>query len=189
MDHAPPNFEGKEEVQRTIINTREFLRVDQEDVRSLLLRAFAPRTNEAQLVDQLRASEQASIELVAEARGKLVGHIVFSPVTLEPARPDIVGLSLGPVCVSPLDQGRGTGSSLIRAGLQKCRDQDIDFVVVLGAPDYYSRFGFRLASNYGLSSDYDAPDAFAVQELKAGVLNTIPSSLVHYAPEFKATGC
>ncbi len=58
-----------------------------------------------------------------------------------------------------------------------------DFAVVLGHPRYYSRFGFRPASGFGLDSDYNAGDAFMALELRSGALAGVRGR-VRYAAEF-----
>ena len=57
------------------------------------------------------------------------------------------------------------------------------YVVVLGAPGYYTRFGFSPASQFGLGNEYGAGDEFMALELRAGGLPRLPG-IVRYAPEF-----
>lgn len=105
-----------------------------------------------------------------KTRAELVGHIVFSPVTLADCPLQLLGL--GPMAVQPEHQRQGVGSQLIKKALSDLRQQDIDAVVVLGHPDYYPRFGFVPASQFGLRSAYDVPDeVFMAQELKPGALD------------------
>ena len=108
-------------------------------VREILASAF-PTEAEARLVDMLRANGKAIVSLVAEQEGQIVGHILFSPVSISPLSKPLTGLGLAPVAVAPSYQKRGIGSTLIREGLRLCQ---CDYVVVLGNPEYYSRFGFR----------------------------------------------
>ena len=139
-----------------------------------------PTPAEADLVDALRAAGRLTISLVAEVDGELVGHIGFSPVTLADTSD---GLGLAPVAVLPEHRRRGIAGALIRRGLELCRRRGAGFVVVLGDPDYYRRFGFAPAGGRGLRDEYGGGDAFQVLELREGA---IPSSsgLVRYAPEF-----
>ncbi|MGA2489963.1 MAG: N-acetyltransferase, partial [Anaerolineales bacterium] len=95
---------------------------------------------------------------------------------------------LGPIAVLPECQQTGIGSQLVRRGLELCCQQGFDFIVLLGDPHYYSRFGFRPASGFGLSSDYGDGDEFQVLELRPGVLAGL-SGRVKYIPEFKETNC
>src|SRR5262249_10126875 len=114
-------------------------------IRAVHCAAF-PTDAEAHLVDQLRAAGQARVSLVAEVEGRVVGHIVFSPVSVVALPDGRQGLGLAPLAVVPEQQGRGVGSALTRAGLAVCRQEGCPFVVVLGHPAYYPRFGFRRAS-------------------------------------------
>jgi putative acetyltransferase len=145
--------------------------------------AAFPTAAEARLVDALRASGRLRLSLVAEMDGGIVGHIAFSPVRLDglPACPD--GLGLAPLAVLPDFQGQGAGSRLVREGLAACARASCPYVVVLGAPAYYGRFGFAPASRWGLRDEFGGGDAFMAVELQAG---GIPpgAGLVRYAPEF-----
>ena len=146
------------------------------------------REPEADLVDLCRKRGRVSLSLVALREKRLVGHILFTPVTLDPSHPGWFGVGLGPVAVLPECQGQGIGSRLIEVGLELCREQGVDFVVLLGNPRYYSRFGFIPASEFGLGNEYGAEDEFQARELKPGVLRGA-KGIVKYVPEFKETGC
>ena len=109
-------------------------------------------------------------------------------MTLEPPNASLRGLGLGPIAVLPECQRTGIGSRLMRAGLELCRQQGYDFIVLLGDPGYYSRFGFKPARGFGLSSDYGDGDEFQVLELRPGALAGT-SGKVKYVPEFKELDC
>lgn len=155
-----------------------------------VLRAAFPSAAEAELVARLEADGDAVLALVAErvrasaggARG-LVGHVLFSPVTVDGAR-DARGLGLAPLAVLPAEQGRGIGARLVQAGLERCRARS-GFVVVLGSPAYYGRFGFRRAAERHLGNEYGAGAAFQVLELAPGAIPAA-GGLVRYAPAFAA---
>jgi putative acetyltransferase len=145
--------------------------------------------NEAALVDVLRAAAHPYISLVAEKDGQVVGHIFFSPVTIEAENEveDSASLILGlaPMAVLPEYQKQGIGSQLVREGLRECLRIGCEAVVVLGHPEYYPRFGFAPASQKGLRCEYAVPDeAFMVAELKPDALSK--PGLVRYRPEFAA---
>jgi HAD superfamily hydrolase (TIGR01509 family) len=156
-------------------------------IRAINLAAFG-QANEAGLVDLIRGRGKASLSLVAVDAGRLLAHVLFSPVTVLPSYPDLHGLGLGPVAVLPEAQRTGIGSRLIRAGLQLCREQGCDFVVLVGNPAYYSRFGFTSASGFGLGGDYGEGEHFMACELRPGALSGV-KGMVKYIPEFREAGC
>ena len=139
---------------------------------------------EANLVELLRNRKKAVISLVAVSQQRVVGHILFSPISISNAPEDFRAVGLAPLAVLPEFQNHGIGSQLTHAGLEACRQRDYDAVVVLGHPGYYPRFGFSRAKDHGLDNEYDALDAFLVMELKPRSLQRV-SGLVQYAPEFR----
>ena len=163
---------------------REEAASDVDGVRAVVLAAFAPRTQEAALVDLLRERGKASVSLVA-LDGAVIGHVLFSPVTIQSGG-QRRGVGMAPVSVLPAHQAHGIGSALIRRGLEACRERGFDFAVVLGNPRYYARFGFDTASKYGLANEYGLDEPFRVQALRAGGLDGA-RGLVRYAPEFAET--
>ena len=118
---------------------------------------------EARIVDALRDSlrgRQVYLSLVATIDERVVGYILFTPVTIEPAADRRIA-GLAPMAVRPEYQRSGVGSQLIRAGLEECRRSGYSAVVVLGHPEYYPRFGF-LAHTFGLICEFPSPpEAFS----------------------------
>lgn len=149
-------------------------------IRAVLTDAFSSGA-EAALVEALRKSGRLSISLVALEGDEIVGHIAFSPVTVAGVSG---GLGLAPVAVKTARQSEGIGSDLIREGLSPAAGSAAPFVVVLGEPAYYGRFGFTPASSFGLTGEHGGGDAFQVLELVDGVLPR-GAGLVRYAPEFR----
>ena len=140
---------------------------------------------EAELVDTLRREATPLISLVAEESGTIIGHILFSPVTLS-TDPVLKMMGLGPMAVVPTHQRQGIGSELVRAGLEWCKETGYRVVVVLGHPDYYPRFGLRRAAEFGLRCEFEAPDeAFMALECEQGVLDQ-KSGVVKYHAAFSA---
>jgi len=126
---------------------------------------------EANLVDALREQAQPVVSLVAEENGAIVGHILFSPVSLS-AHPDLKIMGLAPMAVAPKHQRKGIGSALVRAGLAQCKQLGFTAVVVLGHPEYYPRFGFLPSSNFGIDSEYEVPEeVFMAMELQPEALH------------------
>lgn len=146
-------------------------------------RAAFGRDGEAALVQRLREAGDATTEWVAEVDGTMVGHVLYSPVRIEHGD-DGSALGLAPVGVPPPWQRRGIGRALIEASLAALRrDGHHALVVVLGDPDYYSRFGFAPASRVGLHDSYGGGDAFMALALRSGGLDDC-SGRVNYAPAF-----
>lgn len=157
---------------------------DRAAVAAVHLAAF-PSAAEARLVNMLRTSGRAAVSLVAETEDQVVGHILFSPVSVEPARPGVAGAGLAPVAVLPSRQCQGIGSQLVMQGIAACRQAGFEFIVVLGDPAYYRRFGFAPASGFGLGNEYGVDREFMVLELSAGCLRGMHGT-VRYSDEFSS---
>ncbi len=93
------------------------------------------------IIQALRKAGVLSVSLVAEIDGKVVGHIAFSPVTVDGKKCGWYGL--GPVSVLPGRQRQGVGKALILAGLERLRAAGGKGCVLVGDAGYYERFGFR----------------------------------------------
>jgi putative acetyltransferase len=137
---------------------------------------------EARLVDLLRDNGHSILSLVAEDDGEIMGHIMFSPMTIEGDVGSWNAVCLAPVAVAPSRQNEGIGGLLIQAGLAELRDAGHDAVILLGHPSYYPRFGFRPAREFGLHYQDDR-DAFMALELRPGALDRV-SGHVKFSPEF-----
>ncbi|HEX7620303.1 MAG TPA: HAD-IA family hydrolase [Anaerolineales bacterium] len=154
-------------------------------IRLLEEAAFA-RPAEAILVDLAREQGKSTLSMVAAQDGVVRGHVLFTPITFDPPQPGLHGLGIGPVAVLPKYQRTGIGSRLMRAGLDHVRRLGYGFVVLLGDPAYYSRFGFRPGRLLGLSCDYGDGDEFQVLELRPAALAGAGGH-VKYIPEFEET--
>jgi putative acetyltransferase len=138
-------------------------------------------TLEAKLVDALRQQAQPVVSLVAEKNETVVGHILFSPVSL-PDHPDLKIMGLGPMAVTPNHQCQGIGAALVLAGLEQCKQLGFRAVVVLGHPEYYPRFGFLPSSRFGIGCEYEVPeDVFMVIELQPGYLRNVSGTIKYHA--------
>src|SRR4029453_5092014 len=93
--------------------------------------------------------------LVATMSDRVVGHIMYSPVTVGDT---VNGVALGPMAVVPEYQRQGIGTKLIEAGNRKIKAAGYPFIIVVGHAEYYPRFGFRSASEYGIKCEWDVPD-------------------------------
>jgi len=157
---------------------------DAEQVRIVNTRAFE-RAAEAEIVDTLRRACPEGVSFVAVYRNKIVGHILFTPAVVASKEQEIKGMGLAPLAVLPEFQRQGIGSQLIQAGLDEMHRAEQPFVIVLGHPEYYPRFGFVRASRYGIVSEYEGvPDeAFMILVFDAAALAGV-SGVGKYRPEF-----
>lgn len=156
---------------------------DIDAIRDLTAAAFkdmihSSRT-EAAIVDALRNAGALTISLVAVQESDVVGHVAFSPVTINGESKGWYGL--GPVSVRPDQQRKGIGQSLIRTGLEHLQQMGARGCVVLGEPSYYSRFGFTGDPDlrYG-----DVPSEYFQCLTFTG---TVPRGEVAYHPGFNAS--
>jgi len=148
---------------------------DLQQVRDVNEAAFG-RSDEAALIDRLRAEQAVLLSLVAEHQGQIIGHILFSRMTVETAQASISAVSLAPMAVLPDHQGRHVGSELVRRGLARLRERGERIVIILGHEHYYPRFGFSSEKARCLASPFP-PGAFMALELSddalAGVRGTV----------------
>lgn len=170
------------------MNIRQETAQDAPRIEQLILAAFenhphhAPGegTTEHLIVQRLRAAGALALSLVAEdeAHGGIVGHVSLSPITVD-GRPR-PWFAMAPVSVGPACQRQGIGGRLIRQALERMRDQGAEGAVVLGDPDYYTRFGFHHAHRLtvaGVPAEYFM--ALALQDGAA-----IPEGAVGFHPAF-----
>ncbi len=153
-------------------------------VRIINERAFG-QPAEADIVDKLRQNCPEALSLVAEGERYIIGHILFTPVIVETDEKSIQGMGLGPMAVLPERQREGIGSIMVEYGLKVLQDRSCPFVIVLGHAEYYPRFGFEIASKYGLTSQWDGiPDeAFMILILDESALEGV-SGIARYRKEF-----
>ena len=142
--------------------------------------------NEAVLVEKLRHNKKynSNLSIVAEYNERVIGHILFFPILIRTQDTEIESLALAPLSVSPEFQKMGVGRRLIEDGLRKAREMGYTSVIVLGHPEYYSKFGFVPARKWGISAPFEvSDDAFMGIELQADALLNA-SGVVEYPEEF-----
>jgi putative acetyltransferase len=148
-------------------------------IREVNRRAFG-QDQEADIVDTLRANGAVLLSLVAIVEGRVVGHAMYSPALIA----TVEGAALGPVAVVPEHQNHGIGGGLIAAGNRMLASSSCPFVIVIGHPTYYPRFGFIPASSRGIRCEWDVPDdAFMVLVLDEATMQDV-SGLAKYRDEF-----
>ena len=147
---------------------------DDAGVRAVNEAAFGQST-EAELVEMLCRDCPDALSLVADDNG-IVGHILFTPALVEAAGRCVIGVGLAPMAVLPG-----------RQGLAMLRERGYPFVIVLGHPEYYPRFGFERASEHGLSSQWEGirDEAFMVLILDAEVMDGV-TGVASFRDEFDA---
>ena len=157
---------------------------DETQIYEINRQAFG-RPLEGEVINRLRQSCPEGISLVAENDGSLVGHILFTPAYIETADQQIYGMGLGPMAVLPEHQSRGIGSALVRAGLERLRQARQPFVVVVGHPWFYPKFGFEPADRYGIGCEYPGvpAEAFMVLILDPERMEGV-QGMAHERPEF-----
>ena len=158
---------------------REEKKDDQDAVYAVNESAFET-SSEASLVAALREQAGPIISLVAEDDGEVVGHIMFSPVSLSD-HPELKIMGLGPIAIAPAFQHKGIGSALVRAGIERCRELEFGAIVVLGHQKFYPRFGFLPASRFGIKAEYDVPeDVFMAMELQPNYLRRAAGTIKYH---------
>jgi putative acetyltransferase len=167
-----------------MIIIREERQEDEEAVRAVNEKAFG-QPDEANIVDSLQQSCPGLLSLVALDGDEVVGHILFSPAKIEGDAKTIEGMGLAPIAVLPERQRQGVGTQLVKRGIEMLRSRDCPFIIVLGHPEYYPRFGFVRASLHGIRSQWDGvPDeAFMIMILDQSAMKGV-SGVARYRDEF-----
>ncbi len=139
-------------------------------------RAFG-RDEERLLVESLLAdpSAQPLLSVVAELQGELLGHALFTAVTVLNGGAPTGASILAPLAVVPSAQGSGVGRGLIETGCRILAERGVALVFVLGDPGYYARVGFVPALPHGLKAPYviEPAAAWQVRALDGHVLGAV----------------
>jgi len=111
--------------------------------------------DEQELVERLRKSAGyiPALSLVAERDGQLLGHIMFTEISIGGHS----GLVLGPVSILPAFQKQGIGGALIEEGHRIAASLGFDLCVLVGHENYYPRFGYELIGEHGITFPIEAP--------------------------------
>ena len=141
----------------------------------------APHTSHTEqfIVRELRRSGRLAVSLVADFRGRVIGHVAVSPVAISDGTRDWFGL--GPVSVSPEYQARGLGARLVREALAHVKSLGGRGCVLVGEPAFYGRLGFRAEPALVLPGV--PPEYFQAACLEG----PMPAGIVTFDAAFEAT--
>ena len=159
---------------------RKEIESDISAIDQLLREAFSSEVEPA-LVHLLRERQELIVSLVAVKEDKVIGHVCASPVTVDNSSIPIAGI--GPLAVNESNRCKGIGGLLMEEIINQLRISGFTAAVLLGAPDYYPRFGFSKGSDFDLTNEYGADAAFMAIELHPDALANV-SGLVKYTQAF-----
>lgn len=167
-----------------MIKIRNEIPEDYAAVQVLNDQAFG-QPQEGRIVAKLREICPESLSLVAVSDGKVVGHIFFSPATIDHKGRLITGMGLAPMAVLPGLQGQGIGSLLVKEGIKQIKKSSYPFIIVLGHEHFYPRFGFEGASKYNLQAQWESvpEEAFMVMILNESDMQGV-AGVASYRSEF-----
>jgi len=169
------------------ITIRQEIQGDLPNILDLVEKAFEDVAEsdhqEQYLVERLHGSDTfiPELSLVAvNSKGNIVGYILLTKVKIVSADSTTVSLAVAPLAVHPAYQNNRIGGMLIEEAHQMARTMGYGSAVLLGHKDYYPRFGYRKAIDYGIRFPFDAPqECCMVIELLLDALSGV-SGTVHY---------
>ena len=163
-----------------MIDLREERPGDAGIIREIEEAAFG-RPIEARIVDLARRAGHIVWSIIAEYDGTPVGHILVTPMTLDPYH-GLRCIAIGPIGVLPRYQGDGIGSALMHEVIDRAREDEYDAILLLGNPRYYHRFVFETAP---VGNEYGADEEFMALQLTKGCLDGLGKSVIaKYIPAF-----
>jgi putative acetyltransferase len=173
-----------------LIKLCEEIEDDFDAVRALTISAFTSsefgHNGEADLIDALRDSSADHLSLVAKQNDEIVGHVMFTPVTILAPQNELTGMGLAPMSVAPHRQKTGIGSSLLNNGLVQLFSNNCSFVLVLGHSNFYTKFGFQPASKFNISHGFSGipQDVFFIRWNTGRTMELVAGGRAFYQPEF-----
>lgn len=172
------------------ITIRQEREEDHKAVFELIEKAFESEQmsdhQEQFLVERLRNSNAfvPELSLVAETENKIAGHILLTKLKIKNDYNEFDSLALAPVSVLPEYQGNGIGGMLIKESHRRAKKSGFKSVVLLGHEEYYPRFGYKQAGNFGIELPFDVPkeNCMAIELVENGLKGV--TGMVEYAREF-----
>lgn len=152
---------------------------DIEEVNQLFGLAFKQESINP-LIKEFRASNHFIPELsrVARINDQIIGIIMYGKVEIVKGRKNVPSIILASIAILPSYQSLGIGKELIANSFQKARDLGHQSVLVVGQEDYFPRFGFKLASEFNITTNLDVADEeFLAIELVPGGLENASGKL------------
>jgi putative acetyltransferase len=157
---------------------------DESAVFNVVHQAF-DKPDEAEAVDKIVARQGEDLALVAVLKGRIVGHILFSPMSVENYHGEAKITGLAPLAVHPDFQNQGIGKRLVEEGLQQVRELGFTAVVVLGSETYYGNLGFSPGREWNLDFCEGAfGDHFRVIVFDQAAMKDCHGQM-HYVPEIE----
>ncbi len=157
---------------------------DYEQIAEVNRLAFG-RDDEVRLIERLRNAPEyhPGLSLVAVDGNQIIGHILFSFVTIDADTGRTPALALAPLAVIPNRQYQGVGTALVEQGIQACYKLGHRIIIVLGHAEYYPRLGFQKASKFAIACPFTVPDeTFMVLGLGTGALKDVKGTVVYPEP-------
>lgn len=172
------------------IEIRQEKKEDFPAVFDLITKAFEMEemsdNQEPYLVERLRKSKAfiPELSLVAELKGQIRGHILLTKIQIKNESETFESLALAPVSVLPEFQNQGIGGKLIREAHILAKNLGFGSIILLGHADYYPKFGYQHAENFGINLPFDVPSEYCKTiELFPKSLESV-SGTVEYPVEF-----
>lgn len=165
----------------------EDYRIVEEVTREAFWGTSQPACDEHLLAHKLRKSSAfvPELDFVAELDGQIVGNIMYS-------KAKIIGknetehevLTFGPLSILPEYQKQGIGAKLVNHTIREAKKLEYCGIVIFGHPDYYPKFGFKNAEEYGITTAEDKNfDAFMALPLYDNAFDNIKGKF-HENPVF-----
>ena len=141
---------------------------------------------EAELISALRRENgyDSDLSLVAEVGNEVVGHILFTPVTVENTFEAFKAVILAPLAIDDNYQGKGIGGKLIQAGIEIVKLKGFKIVLVSGH-SYYDKFGFQITKQIMRPNPVRGKH-IRVLELEKGASENV-IGVIKYPKAFKPT--
>jgi predicted N-acetyltransferase YhbS len=157
--------------------TQKDFKITETLTREAFWNVYKPGCDEHRVLNRLRNSKSyiSELDLVAVCENKIVGHIISTKAKVIDSQDfENEVLCVGPVSVIPEFQKNGIGSKLINESIKVATELGFPGMILFGNPEYYHRFGFINAENYGITTkDGQNFEPFMALELLKESLNNV----------------